>query len=270
MTEQRWHQLTYWPLVIASFLFIIAYSIQVIANAQGPFDNFLRIIMGITWVIFVIDYVTRLSLATEKKVWFRSHIFDLLVVALPALKPLRLLKAITEVQSKVSKGQAVRTRVATLAGGAVLVIVWIGSLSVLSVERNAPGATITSFGDAIWWAFVTITTVGYGDVVPVTVPGRIVAVGMMATGIAVVGVVTATTASWIVERASAGNDDDEPATRGQIRRLSHQIAEVAGSLFDPSTATTDEGLRQAASTNAADEPVEAAVSPAPQPPSASA
>jgi voltage-gated potassium channel len=84
-----------------------------------------------------------------------------------------------------------------------------------------------AFGDSLWWAFVTLATVGYGDFYPVTFPGRLVAAGLMAAGIAVVGVVTATAASWLIERVSAGRDDDEPATRGQVRALSLQLAELA-------------------------------------------
>lgn len=115
-------------------------------------------------------------------------------------------------------------------------LVWVCSLAVLEAERPAPGATIVNFGDAIWWAFVTITTVGYGDVVPITIVGRITAVCLMAAGIGVVGVVTATTASWIVERAAAGDDDAETATRGQVRRLARQVDELAQALAHPAAA----------------------------------
>ncbi len=246
MTEDRWRHLTYWPLVAASFLFIVVYSWQVIANVQGTSLWVSRAITGSTWVIFAIDYVVRLTLAKRKGKWFRSHLFDLLVVALPALKPLLLLRALTEVQRHVSRGQALRTRIATFAGGAVLVLVWVASLAELDVERNAPGATITSFGDAIWWAFVTITTVGYGDVTPVTITGRVVAVFLMSAGIAVVGVVTATTASWIVERAAGGDDDAETATRGQIRLLARQLDDLsqrmpAVGVGSPSAVVDDAG-----------------------------
>lgn len=230
MTEDRWRRLTYWPLVAASFLFIVVYSWQVIANLQGTALLVSRAITGLTWVVFAIDYLVRLALAKHKGKWFRSHIFDLLVVALPALKPLRLLKALTEVQSHVTRGQALRTRIATYAGGAVLILVWVASLAVLDVERDAPGATITSFGNAIWWAFVTITTVGYGDVTPVTITGRVIAVFLMSAGIGVVGVVTATTASWIVERAAGGDDDAEAATRGQVRSLARQLDDLGQRL----------------------------------------
>lgn len=224
MTEQRWQRITYWPLVIASLAFLVAYSWQVIANLQGSEYAIMRTVMALTWVIFAVDYLVRLALAPRKAPWFRGHLFDLTVVILPVLRPLRLIQAMTEIQ-KMSKGDALRTQASILAGGTVLILIWICSLGVLDVERGAPGANILNFGDAIWWAFVTVTTVGYGDFYPVTVAGRVIAVVLMTVGIGVVGVVTATTASWFVERAAAvgGNDDQETATRGQIRALSRQL-----------------------------------------------
>jgi voltage-gated potassium channel len=82
----------------------------------------------------------------------------------------------------------------------------------------------------VWWAFVTVTTVGYGDFYPVTGWGRFVAVLLMCGGIAVVGVVTATTASWLIERVAGDRDDDEPATRGQVRAIQHQLADMGERL----------------------------------------
>lgn len=224
MTEQRWQRITYWPLVIASLAFLVAYSWQVIANLQGAEYVVMRTVMALTWVIFAVDYLVRLALAPRKAPWFRGHLFDLTVVVLPVLRPLRLIQAMTEIQ-KMSKGDALRTQASILAGGTVLILIWICSLGVLDVERAAPGANILNIGDAIWWAFVTVTTVGYGDFYPVTVAGRVIAVVLMTVGIGVVGVVTATPASWFVERAAAvgGNDDQETATRGQIRALSRQL-----------------------------------------------
>ena len=72
--------------------------------------------------------------------------------------------------------------------------------------------------------------VGYGDYVPVTIPGRAVAVALMASGVAILGIVTATLSSWVLERVARGRDDDEAATRGQVRHLSEQVSELAGRL----------------------------------------
>ncbi|GAA1976276.1 potassium channel family protein [Microbacterium pumilum] len=235
MTEERWFQLTYWPLLVASLVFIVAYSWQVIADLQGTAESIARGLIFATWIVFIIDYLVRLWLSSPRGRWFRHHIFDLLVVVLPPLKPLRLLQAFTRISSKrTSQGTALRSRISVYGAGAALILIWVAALAVLDAERGAPGANIETFGDAVWWAFVTITTVGYGDYYPVTPGGRTVAVGLMAGGVAVVGVVTATFASWVLEKAAArSSDDDEPATRGQVRNVARSLAELTAKLGEP-------------------------------------
>ncbi len=240
MTEERWQRATYWPLMAISLVWLVAYSWQVIADLSGPAELVARGITGVTWALFLVDYIVRLVLADPRGSWFRHHLFDLAVVALPLLRPLRLLRVFTLVTVlQRTAGSALRSRIAIYGAGAALVLIYVGGLAVLDAERHAPGADITNFGDAIWWAFVTITTVGYGDFVPVTLGGRAVAVGLMAGGVAVLGVVTATLSSWVIERVARGHDDDEAATRGQVRQLTDQVAALTARLAEPPDASPD-------------------------------
>ena len=234
LTEERWRQVTYWPLLISSMIFIIVYSWQVIADLQGTAYLISRLFIMVTWLSFAADYIVRLVLADPRGPWFRKHLFDLAVVALPVLKPLRLLKALTLVHTlQRTAGVALRSRISIYGAGAVIVLIWIAALAELEAERGAPGANIETFGDSVWWAFVTLTTVGYGDYYPVTGWGRTVAVLLMCGGVALVGVVTATLASWVLERAAIGRDDDEPATRGQLRKVATQIDDISSRLPQP-------------------------------------
>jgi len=76
------------------------------------------------------------------------------------------------------------------------VIVGLSSLAMWLLERHEAGSNNRSFGDSVWWAMETITTVGYGDHHPTTIAGRWVAGGLMVIGLALVGVITATVVTW--------------------------------------------------------------------------
>jgi voltage-gated potassium channel len=229
--QERWQKLVEWPLTIVAIVFLVAYAWEVIGDLKGPQADFAESVIWATWVLFVVDYVVQFGLAPDRLKWFYRHILDLLVVVLPLLRPLRLLRLITLLSVlHRTAGMALRGRVVTYVVGAASLLVFVAALAVLDAERSAPGAKITSFGNALWWALVTITTVGYGDYEPVTVLGRFIAGGLMLGGIALIGIVTATLASWIVERVAKQEEDAQAVTRGEFRALSEQIADLQRAL----------------------------------------
>lgn len=238
MTEKRWVEVTHWPLIVASLLWLVAYSWKVIADVRGPEAIALWLVIGVTYGFFVVDYLVRLMLARPRAPWFRSHLLDLAIVAIPMLRVLRLLRVLTTFRfGQQSAGTVLRNRIAIYGVAASLLVIYLCALAVLEAERGAPGANIATFGDAIWWAFVTVATVGYGDFYPVTGVGRMWAVGLMASGIAIVGTVTATVSSWVIELASQGRDDNEPSTRGQMRELLQEVADLRRELADSKNGT---------------------------------
>ena len=183
-----------------------------------------ELVVNVTWVMFVVDYVVMLVLAEQRVRWFLRHLLDLAAVALPFLRPLRLLRLVQLFRVlQHTTGAAVRGRVTLYVVVTTALLVVVSALAVFDVERHAPGATIVSFGDALWWAMVTITTVGYGDLTPVTEAGRLIAVGVMVGGIALLGVVTATLASWIIEQVGRRDEAAQSATRREIRELTAEV-----------------------------------------------
>ena len=180
----------------------------------------LELVIWITWGLFFVDYFVRLYLAEDRRRWFLRHLLDLAVVALPLLRPLRLLRLvvlITALQKAI--GGAIRGRVVIYTVCSVVLLVYVASLAILETERYVPGSKITTFGDAVWWSITTVTTVGYGDLSPVTGTGRVIAVALMIGGISLVGVVTATLASWIVQRVAEEDTAKQAATSAQIDAL---------------------------------------------------
>lgn len=107
-------------------------------------------------------------------------------------------------------GGSLRGRVAVYVAGATVLVLFVASLAVLDAERGAKSATITTFGDALWWAMTTVTTVGYGDRYPITAEGRFIAGGLMLAGIALLGIVTASLASWLVDKVREVEEQVQP------------------------------------------------------------
>ena len=191
--------MTEWPLTVLALVFLLAYSWEVLARTHV---SQCETTINVIWIVFIIDYVVSISLAHDRKTWFKNNLLLLISIMLPIFRPLRLLR----------------------------LLAYVGSLAELDVERHAPGTTITDFGKAIWWAFVTTTTVGYGDMSPVTWQGKCIAVGLMIAGIALISVITATLASWIVDRVSDEADKRANETESETTRLSNNVAELTDAV----------------------------------------
>jgi voltage-gated potassium channel len=180
VTQERWQELTGWPLTVAAAVFLVAYAWEVLGRLDGAAAGVADTVINVTWLLFLGDYITNLVLAERRGHWFVTHLFDFVVVALPVLRPLRLLRLVTLVsilQRRASS--AFRGRVVLFAASTTALLLFVASLAVLDAERGAVGASITTFPQALWWSFVTITTVGYGDLFPVTGAGRLIAAGVM-------------------------------------------------------------------------------------------
>jgi len=240
MTLVRWQRATEWPLIIVSVLFLAAYSVQVLGSG-GALGEVANWFIAVTWGLFLADYVMSLVLAPRRAAWFFRHLHELVIVLLPMLRPLRLLRLVTivGVLQRVA-GNALRGRVVTYVVASSGLLVSIGALAMYDAEKGAPEASIRSFADALWWAVVTITTVGYGDFAPVTGLGRVIAFGLMLGGIALLGIVTATLASWLVDRVSAEDASKQAVTvkqldalRDEIRMLREALADRTGSEGKP-------------------------------------
>lgn len=225
---ERWEELAEWPLTVTALVFLIAYAIPIaLPDAPGFFVSACEIVVWLTWATFVLDYLVRLVMAPAKSSFVKSNLLDLAVVALPLLRPLRLMRllALLSILNRTGTRQ-LRGRVVLYTAGATALIVTLGALAVTDAERGEPGANIINLGDGFWWAFTSITTAGYGDFYPVSVTGKCVAVALMVAGIALIGIVTATMASWLIQRVSEVTETEEAATRAEVDRLAEEVASL--------------------------------------------
>ncbi|MFC7895500.1 potassium channel family protein [Streptomyces sp. NPDC057381] len=232
--QARWERRSQRPLLVLAVAFAVAYAVPIMDDSTSP--AVARACQAIEWCVwgaFTTDYLVRLRLAPERMAFVRTHWLDLFAVALPLLQPLRLLRLVSTLLLVGRRARmASQIRLTTYVAGAVLVLLVFGSLAVLSVERNAPEGNIRTLGDAMWWSFTTMTTVGYGDLAPTTGVGRLLAVGLMLSGIALLGVVTANIAAWFIarfEREDLEGQRQSEAIRAltqEVRALRAEVAEL--------------------------------------------
>lgn len=202
---RRWQAATEWPLTGVALLFLLAYGVPIAFPGVGPAARAVCAgVLALTWAVFVADYVVRVALAPHSWRYVRRHPLELAVVVVPVLRPLLLISVVARLNQ--ARRMRLRGKVVRFAATGTALLVLVGALVVTQAERRSPEANITDVGEGLWWAMVTIATVGYGDYTPVTPLGRVVAVGMMLGGVALLGVVTATLSSWLVERVAAAPD----------------------------------------------------------------
>lgn len=222
-------------LSILALVYLATFSIQAIwYDPEATWFGYMTIFGNVLWVLFVIDLLFRFFMSTDKKHFFQRNIVDTITVVVPQFRAIRALRAFTG-------GSFISKKSGLISGGglasaftAALIVVWVGSLMVLNAERSAPNAEIKTAADAIWWGFETVTTVGYGDFVPVTWNGRTLAVLVMLVGISVLGVVTASLSAALVKRAHQGPDRVEEVL-AELAQLKTMVAKLEAAQSGKST-----------------------------------
>ena len=186
-------------LIVTTF-FVLSKEIVILLNYV---DNFICI-------IFLVDFGIRFKNANNKLVFMKWGWIDL-VASIPfldifragrLLRLIRLLRIFRALKSTKSifehinrnKKQSALTSVALLS----FVVVIFSSIAILEFETDV-NSNIKTAEDAIWWSYVTITTVGYGDKFPITTEGRIIGAILMTTGVGIFGTFTALVSSWFIQ-----------------------------------------------------------------------
>jgi len=190
-------------MVWLSVIFLVVFTAIVVwQDMPRGLRAVCAVLQVVIWLIFVVDLVIRVSLADHRLRWLLTHPLDVLAVLWPAFRPLKILAVIGDRRFRADKQVARTTRAVVVAS---VLLVWVCSVAVLAAERGQVGSSIETIGDAVWWAFVTIATVGYGDMVPVTAGGRAIGIVLMVVGLALVAIITASVASWFVSNSRGEN-----------------------------------------------------------------
>lgn len=215
-------------------LFLAVYATEVLLVGGGHAVHLtLRIADYTIWAIFVVEFFVRVSLTDRRGRYVLRHVPDVAMLALPFLRSLRVLRLVPLLRALNRwVADSLRGRVVVYGSISAVLLVFTGALAVLDVERGVSGARITNFGSAIWWTCETITTVGYGDYEPVSTEGRLVAVGIMIGGVMLVGAVTASFATWLIDRLRVEEEVDQAATRADLRAVHAQLQGLQAELAD--------------------------------------
>jgi voltage-gated potassium channel len=206
------------PLTVLAVLWLPVLVVPLVTRVGAALTGTFEVIDYVVWAVFVVEYLIKAYLAPSRRAFFRRHVLDLVIIAVPVARPLRalrllrLLRLVTLARVGLILSSALkRTRDLLTHNGlhwvllAVLAIIAVCSAMELAFEQHAPGSNIRTFSDALWWSIVTVTTVGYGDRYPVSAGGKGVAIVLMFTGIGLVGVLSATVASYFVGQRAEGD-----------------------------------------------------------------
>lgn len=228
---EAWVRRTEGPLILLALLFLLVFVLPLyLPGLPAAWLAVFEVVNVVVWLAFAIDYFTRLVLSASRWHFVRRHVPDLLVLAVPFLRPLRLLRLVGLFGATTRRaGGRAQVRTTTGVIVAVLVLVAVCGGLVLDAERGHEGANIATPSDALWWASTTVTTVGYGDRFPTTGEGRLVGVLLMVGGIALLGVITASIAAWFVRRFTAV-EEIERAVQVEGDQTAQLLADVAARL----------------------------------------
>ena len=229
---------TYEFFILAiSILSIVNLALELVVQYRSQSWYLILFIDSALTLIFVADFTYRLTTAPTKW-WYLRHgggVFDFLG-CLPGLRIFRLFRIVRAVRiiRRLGGPRVFRELRAGFASGTLYLVVFVGifvlefvGLAELWFEEDAPGANITTGGDALWWGYVTATTVGYGDQFPVTTGGRIAGLVMLTVGVALFATFSGFLANTFL---SAKKEPSEPAPADEdlhaaLREVERLLAE---------------------------------------------
>jgi voltage-gated potassium channel len=222
-------------VLVATLAMIPVLIIQADATSEG-WKSFAEIANWLIWAVFAVEIAFVLVVAPRKRAALRAHWLDaaIVIVTLPAygrlLSSLRLarpLRALVIVlRALLAERRLTSANAFRFAALATIFLTVIAG----AVQATIDTGDFKTFWDGIWWAVVTVTTVGYGDVYPTTVAGRIVAILLMFTGIGFLAVLTATVASRFVKEERS---DETTAITDALARIEAEIVALKARLDAP-------------------------------------
>ena len=227
------------PMAILALVFVPLLIIPLVMDLADTVETALLAADWAIWAAFALELAVKTYLAPKRGRYLRTHWFDVLLVVVPFLRPLRVVRSAralrvarsVRVAAAITRfllsGRSLATQHGlhyALLAGMLLIVATAALVTVL--EEGADEKTITDFEEALWWAVATATTVGYGDIAPVTSEGRGVGVLLMLVGIGLFGFLTANVAAFLMESGRGRPELDSHSLDQEVRELNMMIAEL--------------------------------------------
>ena len=220
------------PMLVLAAAMLPLILVPLLVDLPATVDLALFVGDWVIWGAFAVELGVKTYLSPDRRRYLISHWYDVVIVVVPFLRPLRLLRLIGIVSRMglTSKIILARRGLGYVLIFGVLSMIGIAGL-VLIVEQQDGSALITSYPAALWWAAATVTTVGYGEIVPITWAGRGLGVLLMIVGIGLFGVFTANVAAFFVEDdKETAASEDRAVLLGEVRALRDEVAALRESL----------------------------------------
>lgn len=224
---------TRYPVAIAGLAWLVVAIVVASDHADSTASGTLTTVLFVIWALVIAEYCVRLAIVPDRRGYLRRRWIEPVTLVVPVLALThvtgveRASIVVSEMTLRVTSVMRHHSLFRVLVGA--IVIVLAGAWVVMIDEAHHANANIHGYGDAVWWAFVTVTTVGYGDKYPVTTDGRVVAVLLMLVGIGLIGTLTATVASFFVKEHT---DTSQEKTHQGHLMLAAKIEEISGRLAD--------------------------------------
>ena len=229
----RIEQVTKFPMAVLGIAWLVIAIIILTTGVKRTPSIVLVGTLFVLWAILLVEYVVRLIVTPDRRGYIKRRWVEPATVVVPPMQAWHLL-GIERMSLLLHEGE-LRVEAILKHHGLFRVLIaatgilFLGAWLVLLFEENAKGSNIHDYPDAVWWAIVTVTTVGYGDRYPVTAGGRAVAAVLMLVGIGLIGVLTATVASVFMQEHTDANRDE--IQKGHLD-LGQQLSVIGERLTD--------------------------------------
>jgi voltage-gated potassium channel len=224
--EEKWDG----PMSLVALILVTFVIVRFTDTATPEAAGILTAISAVLWLLLVVDLVIRLSICPSPKRFVLTQPVYVAAVIIPPLRIFLVGRIVRFMDKRARK--RLSDRITAYVAMVTLEVVVIGGVLVTAVERDAPDASILTLGDGLWWAIVTVATVGYGDVVPVTEWGRIIGVLVIVVGVILLSVITANISSRFISAQAKtdeeGTEDDGLSVR--LERIESLLQAAAGDV----------------------------------------